>query len=133
MPTIDGVASYSPSALQQFQPRPPQADTGTDNRSVQAFQQQQTPPSAPPSETQTQFAVQQAEPPRNPPAPQPTAGNTPGGNTQSLSEILREANERQATNNEPPSSPSALNYNAAGTPNQAQKPTQAGQLVSLSV
>lgn len=134
MAQIDSVASAGLAALQQFQPRPPQNDTGTDNRSVQQFQQLlQTPPSAPSEDTQTQAAVQQPEPPQTPPAPQPPAGNTPGGNTQSLSEILRDANERQAAGNEPTSSLSALNYNANGAPNAAQRPTQAGQVVSLSV
>ncbi len=132
MAQIDSIASAGASALQQFQPRP-QTDIGTDNRSVQQFQQLlQTPPSAPPAETQTQVAVQQPEPPRNPPAPQPATGNSAGNNTQSLSEILREANQQQAARNEPPP-PSALNYNANGSANAAQRPTQAGQLVSLSV
>lgn len=133
MAQIDSVASAGAAALQQFQPRP-QNDAGTDNRSVPQFQQLlQTQPSAPAQETQTQVAVQQPEPPQNLPAPQPSAGNTPGGNTQSLSEILRDANERQAARDESPASPSALNYNANGAANAAQRPSQAGQLVSLTV
>ncbi|HLT77812.1 MAG TPA: hypothetical protein VKZ87_10530 [Ferrovibrio sp.] len=134
MALIDSVSSAGAAALQPFQPRSLQGDTGTDNPSVQQFQQQlQTPPAIQPGATQTPGAVQQPEPPQNPPPPQPVTGNAPGSNAQSLSEILREASERQAANNEPSSSPSAVNYNANGTPNAAQRPTQAGQLVSLSV
>lgn len=129
---IETVGSAGASALQPFQPRP-QNDTGTDNRSVQQFQQLlQTPPSAAAEETQTQFAVQQPEPPQSPPASQPPAGNAPGGNALSLSEILEQANEKQAAGDES-QRPSALNYNANGASNPAQRPTQAGQLVSLSV
>lgn len=138
MPVIDGVASYGPSALQQFQPRPPQANSpdgsgaGSDNPAVQQFQQAlQTPPAAPPTETQTANAVQQPAPPPNPAPPQPPANNNGSNNGLSLSDILEQANARSPQNDSEP--PSALNYNASGTPNPAQRPTQAGQLVSLSV
>lgn len=139
MPTIDGVASYGSSALQQFQPRPPQnnspanTDSGSDNPTVQQFQQNlQTPPAAPPTETQTANAVQQPNPSQDPAPPQPPANNNGSNNAISLSEILERANTQPSPQNDP-EPPSALNYNANGAPNQAQKPTQAGQLVSLSV
>lgn len=139
MPIIDGVASYGPSALQQFQPRPPQAnspasnDSGSDNPAVQQFQQNlQTPPAAPAVQTQTAGAVQQPNPSPTPASPQPPAGNNGSNNAISLSEILERANSQPSPQNDP-EPPSALNYNANGAPNPAQKPTQAGQLVSLSV
>lgn len=141
MPIIDGVASYGPSALQQFQPRPPQTntpasgETGSDNPAVQQFQINpvQTPPAAPPTaEPQTANAVQQPNPTQTSASPQPTAINNGSSNALSLSEILEQANSRPSPQNDP-EPPSALNYNAAGAPNQVQKPTQAGQVVSLSV
>lgn len=141
MPTIDGVASYGPAALQQFQPRPPQTNsptsgqTGSDNPAVQQFQVSpaQTPPAAPPAgQTQTANAVQQPSPSQNPAPPQPAAANSGSSNALSLSEILEQANAQPSPQNDP-EPPSALNYSATGTPNQVQKPTQAGQLVSLSV
>ena len=141
MPTIDGVASYGPSAPQQFQPRPPQNnspagnDTGSDNPAVRQFQVNpgQTPPASPPTaETQTANAVQQPNPSQPAASPQPPASNDGSSNALSLSEILEQANSQPSPQNDP-EPPSALNYNANGAANQAQKPAQAGQLVSLSV
>lgn len=141
MPVIDGVASYGSVSLQQFQPRPPQNNSpannqsGSDNPAVQQFQvnpAQNPPAAAPTAETQTANAVQQPNPAQNSPPPAPSANNNGSGNALSLSEILERANAQPAPQNDP-EPPSALNYNANGAANQAQKPTQSGQLVSLSV
>lgn len=124
MPVVDGViASYNAAAALKPQASSSAADSGTDNRTVQQFQevlQQQAPSfSAPPAPPQ---------PPQSQPAawPQPTT-NSNAGFEIDFSRLTAPSQIEQSTQ------PSALNYGASGTPNPVRDLNQAGKVISLSV
>jgi hypothetical protein len=126
MPLAPGIASdHAAAAL-----RPTAAESGTDNRAVQQFQQvlqqQAASPAATVTQPQTYTAAQHAQSQQRPASR--NAAQQSGSSEINFSQL---ADSQSAET--PHQQPSALNYGASGAPNPVRDLDQAGKIFSLSV